>query len=160
MLDGKISTMQVRANTEPAAALRTVLADASLSSATILAGDRLEKFRYLKGAKRIERQAANGHRYTFSEGAIPFPDPLDVPSRTMLTSEGTVNRSTHVVADSTTGKLRLLLPVEAERLQGFDDGWTEGMPERMRFFCMGNALVVHMVTRMAKTLSSIIAKEP
>ncbi len=78
----------------------------------------------------------------------------------MLTSEGTVNRSTHVVADPATGKLRLLLPVEAERLQGFDDGWTEGMPERMRFFCMGNALVVTMVTRMAKTLSSIIAKEP
>ena len=159
MLDGKISTMQVRPNTESAATLRTVLSDAAQSS-SILDGSRLEKFRYLKGAKRIERKAANGHRYIFSEGAIPFPDVLDVPSRTMLTSEGTVNRSTHVVADPTTGRLRLLLPVEAERLQGFDDGWTEGMPERMRFFCMGNALVVTMVTRMANTLSSIIANEP
>ncbi len=160
MLDGHVSTMQVLPKTESVATLRTVLADTLDVSTNILDGDRLEKFRYLKGAKRIERQAANGHRYVFSEGAIPFPDSLDVPSRTMLTSEGTVNRSTHVVADPATGKLRLLLPVEAERLQGFDDGWTEGMPERMRFFCMGNALVVTMVTRMAKTLSSIIAKEP
>ena len=160
MLDGHVSTMQVLPNTESVATLRTVLADTLDITTNILEGDKLEKFRYLKGAKRIERQAANGHRYFFSEGAIPFPDSLDVPSRTMLTSEGTVNRSTHVVADPATGKLRLLLPVEAERLQGFDDGWTEGMPERMRFFCMGNALVVTMVTRMAKTLSSIIAKEP
>ena len=55
---------------------------------------------------------------------------------------------------------RLLSPVEAERLQGFDDNWTEGMPERMRYFCMGNALVVPMVTRMAKTLAGIVDKEP
>ena len=54
---------------------------------------------------------------------------------------------------------RLLSPVEAERLQGFDDNWTEGMPERMRYFCMGNALVVPMVTRMAKTLAGIVDKE-
>ena len=78
----------------------------------------------------------------------------------MLTSEGTTNRSTHVVHDSATGELRLLSPVEAERLQGFDDGWTEGMPDRMRYFCMGNALVVPMVTRMAATLMKIVAKEP
>ena len=77
-----------------------------------------------------------------------------------ITSEGTTNRSTHVVADPRTGALRLLAPVEAERLQGFDDNWTQEMPERMRYFCMGNALVVPMVTRMAKTLATILAKEP
>jgi DNA (cytosine-5)-methyltransferase 1 len=54
----------------------------------------------------------------------------------------------------------MISPLEAERLQGFDDGWTEGMPDRMRYFCMGNALVVPMVTRMAKTLATIIAMEP
>lgn len=43
-----------------------------------------------------------------------------------------------------TGRLRLLTPIEAERLQGFDDDWTnKGMPKIMRYFCMGNALVVH-----------------
>lgn len=54
----------------------------------------------------------------------------------------------------------MLTPVEAERLQGFDDEWTNsGMPDRMRYFCMGNALVVPMITRMGKVLDTIIAEE-
>ena len=53
-----------------------------------------------------------------------------------------------------------MTPVEAERLQCFDDDWTNtGMPDRMRYFCMGNALVVHMITRMGKVLDTIIADE-
>ena len=88
------------------------------------------------------------------------PDPWDRPGRTMLTSESTLNRSTHVVSDLGTGRLRLLTPVEAERLQGFDDEWTNtGMPDRMRYFCMGNALVVPMITRMGRVLDTIIAEE-
>lgn len=35
----------------------------------------------------------------FSEGPVAFPDPWDRPGRTMLTSESTLNRSTHVVTD-------------------------------------------------------------
>ena len=78
----------------------------------------------------------------------------------MLTSESTLNRSTHVVADRKTGNLRLLTPVEAERLQGFDDDWTNtGMPDRMRYFCMGNALVVPMITRMGRVLDDIFSLE-
>lgn len=122
--------------------------------------EKLPKWTYLKGAKRIERTAANGHSYVFSEGPVAFPDPLDRPGRTMLTSESTLNRSTHIVADPATGRLRTLTPIEAERLQGFDDDWTNtGMPDRMRFFCMGNALVVPMITRMGKVLDEIIEKE-
>lgn len=121
---------------------------------------RMAKWIYLKGAKRIPRKAANGHEYIFSEGPVAFPDPWDKPGRTMLTSESTLNRSTHVVADPGTGQLRTLTPVEAERLQGFDDDWTNtGMPERMRFFCMGNALVVPMITRMGKVLDGVIEAE-
>lgn len=103
--------------------------------------EKMSKWTYLKGAKKIPRKSANGHEYMFSEGPIAFPDPWDRPGRTMLTSESTLNRSTHVVTDPGTGRLRLLTPVEAERLQGFDDEWTNtGMPDRMRYFCMGNAL--------------------
>jgi DNA (cytosine-5)-methyltransferase 1 len=78
----------------------------------------------------------------------------------MLTSEATLNRSTHVVADPGTGRLRLLTPLETERLQGFDDRWTSEMPDRMRYFCMGNALVVPMITRIGTILDQIIAQEP
>ena len=79
----------------------------------------------------------------------------------MLTSESTLNRSTHVVEDPETRRLRLLTPIEAERLQGFDDDWTAAgeMPERMRYFCMGNALVVPMITRMGKQLDVILEEE-
>ena len=86
----------------------------------------------------------------------------------MLTSESTKNRSTHVVADPANGQLRLLTEIEAERLQGFDDDWTKNcltngevveMPKRMRYFCMGNALVVPMVTRMGEILSRIVENE-
>lgn len=123
-------------------------------------GAKMEKWAYLKGAKRIPRTAANGHEYVFSEGPVAFPDPWDRPGRTMLTSESTLNRSTHIVSDPGTGRLRSLTPVEAERLQGFDDDWTNtGMPDRMRFFCMGNALVVPMITRMGRVLDTIIAEE-
>ena len=122
--------------------------------------DKKPKWVYLKGAKKIPRKTKDGHEYTFSEGPVAFPDPWDRPGRTMLTSESTLNRSTHVVTDPGSGRLRLLTPVEAERLQGFDDDWTNsGMPKRMRYFCMGNALVVPMITRMGEVLDGIIANE-
>ena len=100
-----------------------------------------------------------GQEYVFSEGPIAFPDPWDRPGRTMLTSESTLNRSTHTVVDPGTGRIRILTPIEAERLQGFDDDWTVGMPDRMRYFCMGNALVVPMITRMGHVLDDIIMNE-
>ena len=78
----------------------------------------------------------------------------------MLTSESSVNRSTHVIEDPQTKRLRLLTPMEAERIQGFDDNWTNtGMPEKFRYFCMGNALVVGVVTRMGFTLNKIFDDE-
>ncbi|MBO7298205.1 MAG: DNA (cytosine-5-)-methyltransferase [Kiritimatiellae bacterium] len=123
-------------------------------------GDSLSKWEYLKGAKKILRTTKSGHQYTFSEGPIAFPDNLDAPARTMLTSESSLNRSTHLIKDPETNRFRILTPVEAERIQGFDDNWTDsGMPRKMRYFCMGNALVVPMITRMAKTLGKIFDEE-
>ena len=122
--------------------------------------DKMAKWTFLKGAKKIPRVSSNGHEYIFSEGPVAFPDPWDKPSRTMLTSESTLNRSTHVVSDPGTGRLRLLTPMETERLQGFDDDWTNsGMPDRMRYFCMGNALVVPMISRMGRILDGIVESE-
>lgn len=120
----------------------------------------LDKWKYLKGAKKEHRISKTGHEYYYSEGAIAFPDSINKPARTILTSEGNLNRSTHVIEDPFTKKLRLLTPIEAERLQGFDDNWTNtGMPERFRFFCMGNALVVGLVECMGYTLHDIFLNE-
>ena len=126
----------------------------------ILSDSDLEKWTYMKGPKAIERTSKTGHKYMFREGGIAFPDPIDKPARTMLTSEGSKNRSTHVVRDIETGKLRILTPVECERIQGFPDNWTNtGMTQSFRYFCMGNALVVNLIEYMEKRLKKIIEKE-
>lgn len=123
-------------------------------------GAELHRWNYMKGAKSEPRVTSAGFEYTYREGAVGFPDSLDMPSRTMLTSEASVNRSTHVVEDPQTGRLRLLTPIECERLNGFDDDWTNtGMTQKFRYFCMGNALVVGLIEKMGSTLNTIFELE-
>ena len=159
MHEGTVYTAKIAEEEEVPILLGDVL-QRNVDEKHYIPGDKIAKWTYLKGAKKIQRKSAEGHEYVFSEGPIAFPDPWDRPGRTMLTSESTLNRSSHVVSDPGTGRLRLLTPVEAERLQGFDDEWTNtGMPDRMRYFCMGNALVVQMITRMGKVLDEVISSE-
>lgn len=120
---------------------------------------KIAKFEYLKGPKHIPRTDASGFEYTYSEGGMAFPDPLERPARTMLTSEHSVNRSTHVVADKATGRLRLLTPLECERIQTFPDNWTEGMSNSARYFMMGNALVCGLITKIGEGIDQIIDAE-
>ena len=159
MRDGKIYTNKVIPVMEEPILLGDIL-QSNVDESFYITTEKMSKWTYLKGAKKIDRVSKTGHKYVFSEGPIAFPDSWDKPGRTMLTSESTLNRSTHVVSDPGTGRLRTLTPIEAERLQGFDDDWTNtGMPNRMRFFCMGNALVVPIITRMANVLDEIIENE-
>lgn len=154
-----VFTAKIEEAAEEAIPLKAILESNAHEKYTISA-EKLPKWEYLKGAKKVQRVAKTGYEYCFSEGPVAFPDPWDKPGRTMLTSESTLNRSTHVVQDPASKQLRILTPKEAERLQGFDDNWTcTGMPERMRYFCMGNALVVPMITRMGTTLNKIITSE-
>ena len=118
--------------------------------------DKLEKFQYLRGAKRIERTSADGHTYIYSEGGMSPTDDLNLPGRTMLTSEGTVNRSTHFL--KVNNRYRLITPIEAERLQDFPDNWTQKklksdgsvveVSDKIRMFFMGNALVTEIVKQI------------
>ena len=119
---------------------------------------KLEKFQYLRGPKRIERTSADGHSYIYSEGGMSPTDDLNLPGRTMLTSEGTVNRSTHLL--KVNNRYRLITPVEAERLQDFPDNWTakkklsDGsiveVSDKMRMFFMGNAVVTEIVRKIGE----------
>lgn len=127
-----------------------------------------QTWQYLKGAKKLLRTSANGHEYVFSEGAISMIDQEDKPARTMLTSEGGFSRTTHIVKDKETGKIRLLTATETERIQGFPtdhtkyclvNGETVEMPLRKRRFMMGNALVVNLISDMEKTLEKIFDNE-
>lgn len=154
MRDGKFLTAQPEPVTiEPTPLRDILLPEDQVDEKYYLTEEEEEKFEYLRGPKKIERTSASGHKYIFSEGGMSPTDPLDLPGRTMLTSEGTVNRSTHIV--EVNGRKRFLTPVECERLNGFDDGWTEGMSDRMRYFCMGNALVVDLIEAMGKRIEEI-----
>ena len=95
-------------------------------------------------------------------------DAYDKPARTMLTSEGSFSRTTHIVKDKMSGRIRLLTPMEAERIQGFPTDHTKyclvkdeivEMPVNKRRFMMGNALVVNLVEQMEKELASIFEME-
>ena len=115
----------------------------------------LEKWVYLKGAKKEERTASSGHVYHYSEGPVTFPDALDRASRTIITGEGGKgpSRFKHVV-ETPSGRLRRLTPVELERLNMFPDNHTEGATDTKRAFFMGNALVIGVVEKLGKSLAN------
>ena len=125
--------------------------------------EKLKKFQYLRGAKRIERTSSDGFSYIFSEGGMSPYDDESLPGRTMLTSEGSVNRSTHLLFRN--NRYRLITPIEAERLQDFPDDWTKfkklstgevvEVSDRMRMFFMGNALVTEIVKRIGDELQNL-----
>lgn len=135
--------------------LRNVL-EPEVDSKYYIQDDAIADWEYLKGSKSIPRTAPDGKTYLYIEGKIPFPDNLNIAGRTMLTSEGTLNRSSHIILDPSTNRYRKLTPRECEGLNGFPKDWTANvMTERQRYFCMGNALVVPIITRMGQTLKKI-----
>ncbi len=154
MKNGFVFTTHVKPIEESPITLRDILEDESeVDEKYYLSEAAIEKFAYLRGPKKIERKTKDGHVYQFSEGGMSPTDDLDKPGRTMLTSEGTTNRSTHIV--EVNGRKRFLTPLECERLNGFDDNWTSILSDRMRYFCMGNALVVGLIERMGKRIEEI-----
>jgi DNA (cytosine-5)-methyltransferase 1 len=155
LCQGKVFSEEVFAKLKQPVTLREIRHTEEVDSKYFLDG-KLDKWKYLKGSKRIERKKPNGETYFYSEGGMSFPDPLDLPGRTLLTSESSVNRSTHVIEDYITGNLRLLTPIECELLNGFPANWTNtGMPEKFRYFTMGNALVVPIVERLGEEIVKI-----
>ena len=88
---------------------------------------------------------------------MAFPDPLDKPSRTIITGEGGsgASRFKHVVKDGS--KHRRLTPIELERLNMFPDNHTAHSvaTNTKRAFFMGNALVVGVVEKIGECLQKL-----
>ena len=124
--------------------------------------DELSKWKYEKGAKKIERVSKEGFKYMFSEGGMAFPDYLDQPSRTIITGEGgkAPSRFKHVVKTKS-GRYRRLLPIELERMNMFPDNHTlhPEVSDGRRAFLMGNALVCGIVEQIGKSLYQFIYDE-
>ncbi len=155
----------------------TVKSQAKLASSPVVLGDilqpdaqvpdeywveekRLKEWKYLKGAKSIERtHKGSGVTYNYAEGKMAFPDLLTNPSRTILTGEGgtTPSRFKHII--KTKNGYRRLTPIELERLNGFPDNWSllssdgKTVTDAKRAFFMGNALVIGLIEKVGKILA-------
>lgn len=160
MFKNKAHTTKVLPSIKKAITLGQIIETENIPSECFITEAQEAKFRYLKGSKKIPRVSKLGIKYNYSEGAMCFPDYLNMPGRTMLTSEGTINRSTHVVKDIKTKRLRILTPVETERLNQFPDNWTNtGMTSKKRYFMMGNALICGIIKELGYQISNIIENE-
>lgn len=144
---------------------RTTLADVLVAEKDVpeefFVTDRLEEWAYLKGGKTLSRVSrSTGHAYVYSEGGMVFPDPIDRPSRTIITGEGgaTPSRFKHIVL-TPSGRYRRLVPVELERLNMFPDDHTAGLRPNQRAFLMGNALVTGIVSRVGVALAKALLKD-
>jgi len=119
--------------------------------------EEINKWKKLREAKKKNVTRKDGQTFIWSEGKMTFPDSIDIPSRTIVTSSSgkTPSRFKHIINDPWKNELRILTAEEVELLSGFPKGWTNNcnMPESWRYFCMGNALVVGLVEKMGKTLS-------
>lgn len=164
MVYGDIRTYKVQPDFDGEEWVLGELLEDDFDEKYIVPEEKVGKWKEAKGSKKIDRVKPNGEHYKFSEGSIAFPDHLDRPARTMLTSEGTTNRSSHIIGiDEDNDIYRILTPVETERIQMFPDNWTnidaKSMTERRRYFMMGNALVVGIVEQLSPYLEEIVDNE-
>lgn len=161
MINGQVFMTDFIAEIREATTLQEVIVPDAEDETLYLTQEKEEKFAELKAGFRTIKISKTGHEYPYGMGGIAFPDPLDRPARTMVTSEHTVSRMSHVVRDPGNKKLRLISPEEAEKINTFPAGWTdlEGITPSNRYFTMGNALVVDLVKEIGEEIQKIVDKE-
>lgn len=65
---------------------------------------------------------------------------------------GELAKNLSELPQSDTPRIRRLTPIEAERLMGLPDGWTEGVSDTQRYKLCGNGVVVNVVEEIIKRL--------
>jgi DNA (cytosine-5)-methyltransferase 1 len=94
---------------------------------------------YAKGLKQLNNPKFSSNRIYSKEGISP----------NLRTMQGG-NLQPKILAES---KIRRLTPTECERLQGFPDGWTEGISDTQRYKTLGNAVTVNVIEAIANKLN-------
>ena len=158
MINNNIQTFKVSPKYNgPCSRLSDVLQEKDIDEEFYISKKDEAKWKEHKGAKKITRVTKEGYEYKFSEGGMCYPDNLDKPSRTIITSEGgaTPSRFKHVVVCKINKKKRRLTPFELEKLNMFPDDFTKlnDITNSKRAFFMGNALVVGIVEKLGASLS-------
>ncbi|EGF13725.1 DNA cytosine methyltransferase [Dialister micraerophilus] len=158
MLDGKVFMADYQPEIREEKVIGDLLIKNINDEALYLSPEKIEKFKKQKMGFQKIKKSRKGYEYKYGMGSMQFPDPLDKPARTIVTSESTVSRMTHVVRDPGNNRLRVLSPIETERINTFPDNWThlEDITNSNRYFTMGNALVVDLVKEIGKEMLKII----
>ena len=159
MIDGIVTTIKTKPSYEDKfTILKDIIQNGEVTEEFYIKDEELDKWFYLKGAKKEMRKNSQGFEYNYSEGGMIFPDSLDKPSRTIITGEGgkSASRFKHVI--KTAKGYRRLSPVELERLNMFPDNHTkfDGVTDTKRAFFMGNALVVGVIEKIGIALKNKI----
>lgn len=162
MINGLVTTLKTHPNYDGNYThLKDLIQNGEVTPEFYIDKNDMDKWIYLKGPKKEMRTNAQGFEYHYSEGGMIFPDPLDKPSRTIITGEGgkSPSRFKHVI--ETPKGYRRLAPVELERLNMFPDDHTklEGISDTKRAFFMGNALVVGAIEKIGIALNQKITNE-
>jgi DNA (cytosine-5)-methyltransferase 1 len=162
MINGLVTTLKTQPNYNGKfMILKDLIQNGEVTSEFYIDKNDLDKWAYLKGPKKEMRTNSQGFEYNYSEGGMIFPDPLDKPSRTIITGEGgkSPSRFKHVI--QTPKGYRRLSPVELERLNMFPDDHTklEGVSDTKRAFFMGNALVVGVIEKIGIAINQKITNE-
>ena len=74
--------------------------------------------------------------------------------------EGELNAQEIQQLNQPSYRIRRLSPVECERLQGFPDGWTEGISDSQRYKCLGNAVTTNVIEAIGTRLLKAVEEEP
>lgn len=161
MVQGKVRMSDYIPKTRKEAIIGDLLIPNVENEELYLDPTKIEKFKELKNGYQTIKKSRTGHPYKYGMGKMQFPDPSNKPARTIVTSESSVSRMTHVVRDPGNNRLRLLSPAETERINTFPDGWTEleGVSNTNRYFTMGNALVVDLIKEIGIEILGLIEKD-
>ena len=107
------------------------------------------------GATKIKVKEATKKGYALAEEGDSIN--LSVPSS--KTRRGRVGRKVAQTLDTNMkqytlqkSNIRRLTPLECERLQGFPDGWTEGLSDTQRYKALGNAVTTNVVYEVVKRI--------
>jgi DNA (cytosine-5)-methyltransferase 1 len=160
MIQGKITTLKTKPNYDGAyISLSDIIQSDEITPDFYINENDFDKWKYLKGPKKELRRNAQGFEYSYNEGGMVFPDPLDKPSRTIITGEGgnSPSRFKHVI--KTKKGYRRLTPIELERLNMFPDNHTQydSITDTKRAFFMGNALVIGVIEKIGISLKNKIS---
>ena len=157
MQNGHVVTAKVKAHYDgPFMTLADIVVpDSEVPESFFVSEESLPRWEYQRSAKHEPRTTADGFEYMYSEGAMAWPDPIDRPARTILTSEGgsAASRSKHAIMGDS-GRIRRLVPDELDQIQMFPTGSTDtGMTDGQRALRMGNALVVALPPVLGKQIA-------